>query len=40
VNGIDLGLLLGAWGNAGPGDINGDGSVDGLDLGLLLSNWG
>ncbi|MFO0961840.1 MAG: hypothetical protein U0625_02925 [Phycisphaerales bacterium] len=40
VNGADLGLLLGNWGNAGIGDINNDGIVNGADLGLLLGNWG
>jgi hypothetical protein len=39
VNGADLGLLLGAWGTAGPGDLNGDGIVNGADLGLLLGAW-
>jgi hypothetical protein len=40
VNGADLGLLLGAWGSTGPGDLNGDGTVNGADLGLLLGAWG
>ena len=41
VDGADLGLLLGAWGNGpGPADLNGDGNVDGADLGLLLGAWG
>lgn len=40
VNGADLGLFLGQWGNAGgPADLNGDGIVGGGDLGLLLSAW-
>lgn len=40
VDGADLGLLLGAWGSAGPvGDLNGDGIVDGADLGALLGAW-
>jgi len=40
VDGADLGLLLGAWGEAdGPADFNGDGVVDGADLGLLLGAW-
>jgi hypothetical protein len=39
VNGADLGLMLGAWGTAGPGDLNGDGIVNGADLGLLLGAW-
>ncbi|MFO0783315.1 MAG: hypothetical protein U0636_06495 [Phycisphaerales bacterium] len=40
VDGTDLGLLLGNWGNAGTGDLNSDGIVDGTDLGLLLGAWG
>jgi len=43
VDGADLGLLLGAWGQASggaPTDLNGDGIVDGADLGLLLGAWG
>jgi hypothetical protein len=43
VNGADLGILLGAWGAADPGepaDLNADGVVDGIDLGILLGNWG
>ena len=41
VNGADLSLLLGAWGNAsGPADIDGSGLVDGADLAALLSFWG
>ncbi|MCA9283779.1 MAG: hypothetical protein KDA22_01090 [Phycisphaerales bacterium] len=41
VNGSDLGLLLGAWGEClgCPADINGDGVVDGADVGLLLGAW-
>ncbi|MFO0784240.1 MAG: S8 family serine peptidase [Phycisphaerales bacterium] len=40
VDGVDLGLLLGAWG-PGPSeaDLSGDGVVDGTDLGVLLSFW-
>lgn len=40
VNGLDLGLMLSAWGsNGGPADLNNDGIVNGLDLGIQLSNW-
>ncbi|MCA9284605.1 MAG: hypothetical protein KDA22_05300 [Phycisphaerales bacterium] len=39
VNGADLGILLAAWGGAGPGDLNDDGVVDGADLGILLAEW-
>ncbi len=41
VNGADLGLLLGTWGQADvPADFNGDGDVNGSDLGMLLGSWG
>jgi hypothetical protein len=41
VNGVDLGIMLGAWGvdPDGGADLNRDGVVDGIDLGLLLGNW-
>ncbi|MEI6476036.1 MAG: S8 family serine peptidase [Planctomycetota bacterium] len=44
VNGIDLGLMLGAWGQTGTpgylfGDITLDGNVNGADLGGLLAQW-
>jgi hypothetical protein len=40
VDGADLGLLLAAWGEAGPfADLNNDGIVDGADLGILLAAW-
>ncbi len=40
VDGIDLGLLLEAWGQRNPDfDLNGDGLVAGNDLGLLLADW-
>ena len=38
VNGIDLGILLGAWGT-NTYDLSGDGIISGPDLGLLLANW-
>ncbi|MCA9284760.1 MAG: hypothetical protein KDA22_06080 [Phycisphaerales bacterium] len=42
VDGVDLGLLLGAWGpcTSCAADLDGNGAVDGADLGLLLANWG
>ncbi|MFO0873818.1 MAG: hypothetical protein U0575_07575 [Phycisphaerales bacterium] len=42
VDGADLGVLLGAWGQSGaqPADLNHDGLVDGGDLGALLGAWG
>ena len=42
VDGVDLGLLLAAWGPTGdhPADLNADGTVDGADLALLTSAWG
>jgi hypothetical protein len=40
VDGADLGLLLGNWGQPGATDLNGSGTTDGADLGLLLGAWG
>jgi formylglycine-generating enzyme required for sulfatase activity len=40
VNGLDLGILLGQWGQVGSGDLDGNGFVSGPDLGLLLGGWG
>lgn len=41
VDGVDLGMLLAAWGSAVAGaDIDGDGVTDGVDLGHLLAAWG
>jgi hypothetical protein len=43
VNGIDLGVLLGQWGEVTQytvTDFNRDGAVDGSDLGQLLAAWG
>ena len=45
VDGADLSLLLGAWGQcddpeACAADLTGDGQVDGADLSLLLGAWG
>lgn len=42
VNGLDLGMLLGAWGRCAtcPADLDGDGIVGGADLAILLGNWG
>jgi len=41
VNGLDLGILLGAWGacDSCAADMNDDGTVDGLDLGAMLGAW-
>lgn len=44
VDGLDLLILLGAWGDCSnpddcPADLNDDGTVDGLDLLILLQNW-
>lgn len=41
VNGGDLGVLLGAWGQCSSctADFNEDGLVDGADLGALLGAW-
>jgi len=43
VDGVDLGVLLSAWGPAldpHPADLTEDCSVDGADLGALLAAWG
>jgi hypothetical protein len=44
VNGDDLGILLGAWGQCSgsscPADFNQDGFVNGDDLGVMLGAWG
>jgi len=42
VDGVDLAVLLGAWGPAAgsPADLNGDGAVSGADLALLFAAWG
>lgn len=42
INALDLGILLGLWGDSDPeaGDFDGNGIVDGGDLGFLLGNWG
>jgi hypothetical protein len=44
VNGDDLGILLGAWGQCSgatcPADFNEDGFVNGDDLGVMLGAWG
>ena len=36
----DLAALLSQWGQPGPADLTGDGTVNGADLATLLSNWG
>ena len=38
VDGLDLGMVLSAWGSSG-GDINHDGITDGADLTNLFSAW-
>lgn len=40
VDGADLGILLGNWGNSGAGDVDGNGQVNGADLGVLVADWG
>jgi hypothetical protein len=41
VDGADLALVLGAWGNgAGLADIDENGVVDGADLAIVLGSWG
>jgi hypothetical protein len=44
VNGVDLAIVLGAWGTNGQADgdadIDNDGIVNGVDLALVLAGWG
>ena len=41
VDGLDLGLVLGAWGTPGPsGDVDSSGLVDIQDLVAVLNDWG
>lgn len=41
VDGVDLGIMLAAWGSpSSEADLDGDGVVSAADLGLLLANWG
>ena len=40
VDGADLAVLLGQWGNIGSADLDQNGTVDGADLALLLGYWG
>ena len=39
VDGLDLAILLAAWGTSNGADLDGDGIVDGRDLSILLSQW-
>jgi hypothetical protein len=44
VNGVDLSIILNAWGVGGgkypEADVNGDGTVDAIDLSFVLNAWG
>ena len=40
VDGADLGLVIGGWGQPGASDVNADGTTDGADLGLVIGAWG
>ena len=41
VDGADLSIILGSWGDSGgSADIDGDGTVDGVDLARVLGDWG
>jgi hypothetical protein len=44
VNGVDLSIILNAWGVGGgkypEADVNGDGAVDAIDLSFVLNAWG
>ena len=40
VDGVDLTILLGEWGEQGASDLDGDGLIDGADVTILLGCWG
>ena len=40
VDGVDLGMLLAAWGTSGVGDVDNNGIVDGADLAGMLGAFG
>ena len=40
VDAADLAILLGAWGQPGIGDLDGNGTTDAADLAILLGAWG
>ncbi len=40
VDAVDLAILAGSWGTAGPGDLDQSQVVDAADLALLLGAWG
>jgi hypothetical protein len=40
VDAADLAILLGAWGQAGIGDLDENGTTDAADLAILLGAWG
>lgn len=40
VDAADLAILLGAWGQPGLGDLDGNGTTDAADLAILLGAWG
>lgn len=40
VDGSDLAMVLGQWGQAGPADLDGNGTADGADLAIVLGAWG
>lgn len=40
VGGLDISVILAAWGSSVAGDVDGDGDTDGQDLTALLAAWG
>lgn len=40
VNGLDMAVVLTAWGTSSVGDLNRDGTTNAADLAVLLSAWG
>ena len=39
VNGADLAIILGNWGQPGATDLNHDGTTNGADLAIVLGGW-
>lgn len=40
VDGIDIAIVLGVWGDDDAGDLTGDDMTTGADLSVILGNWG
>jgi len=40
VDGGDIAIVLGHWGDPGIGDLNCSGAADGGDIAIILGHWG